>query len=239
MTLAESADFITLKLSDTDAASITACKSFLNRRYKMIWDGAIWTETLGVLQPAVLAGDAIVTLSGVPEITFFHSASIPSTKIDFPVAVKFTVTGQDDGRELIGQEWMTFFQLDPNIWNTITSRRTTPSNFVNLPKDGSGNARVKLLNIPDAAGTLFVLGKLNFVTLGDTDTPCLHGVDNALLCFAEGDMLERGRQYGKAQAKYAEGASHIQTMRDIEKGQQQSMSRIIPWVGDSYQYWDD
>ena len=73
-----------------------------------------------------------------------------------------------------------------------------------------------------------MLGKLKWVELGDTDSPCLHGVDNAVIAYAEGYMLERARQYGKAQAKFAEAANHVQVMRDMEKGQAQSVSRIIP-----------
>lgn len=389
MTLTELAAFITSKLSDTDAASVTACKSYINRRYQMIWDSAIWTETLGVLSKTVTPassftdstvvisatarnggfetagsgstfanwtvvqavgtitretssplsgtasckfssgsstgtyisqevlvpgrtytvtfdgktasgsarlavlnssgtlyansstfstlnvsrsatfvatdtilrlalyepfggtlGDAYIdsvtltstlltsednwiTLSGVPNLTFFHSTAQPITAIDFPVAVRFTTTGQDDGVEIPGNDWVTFFQLDPNQWNNISGRTATPTNFVNLPKDANGNARVKPVPAPLQAGTLFVLGKLKWVELASGDTPCLRGIDNALLAYAEGDMLERARQYSKAQSKYAEASAQVQIMKDIEKGQQQSVSTIMP-LGDSY-----
>lgn len=228
MTLSQLASFITGKLQDTDSASVSTCKDFINRRYQMLWDSGLWTETLGVSTKAVTAGDETVTLDGAPSVTFFHSAVAPTTTLDFPVAVRFTVTGQDDGVELPNNDWVTFFQLDPNAWTSLSGRNATPSNFINIPKDGSGYARLKLVNVPDQNGTLYVLGKLKFVALGDSDTPCLRGIDNALLAFAEGDMLERARQYGKAQAKYTEAAAHFAIMKDIEKGQQQSISRIIP-----------
>ena len=83
---------------------------------------------------------------------------------------------------------------------------------------------------------MFVLGKLNWVELADTDTPALNGIDNALLAFAEGDMLERSRQYGKAQIKYQEAASQVQIMKDLENGQRQSISRIIPYTYDDYDF---
>lgn len=234
MTLSELSSFITTKLSDNDADSVAVCKDFINRRYQMIWDSGLWNESLGVASKAVAAQDETVTLDSTPSITFHHSSSTPSTKIDFPVAIKFTETGKDDGTDVLNEDWVTFFQLDPNAWENISSRRANPTNFINLPKDSNGNCRLKPVPVPDSAGTLFVLGKLNWVKLGDSDTPTLGGIDNALLSFAEGDMLERARQYGKAQAKFTEAASHIQIMRDMERGQKQAIGRIIPHVYDDH-----
>lgn len=228
MTLSELASFITTKLSDTDSSSVAVCKSFINRRAQMIWDSALWTETLGIASTSVAASATEVVLSDVPSITFFNSGSTPTTYIDFPVACRFTETGQTDGVELLGYDWMSFFQIDVNAWNSDTSRLATPRNFVNLPKNSSGYARLKPIPVPLIAGTLYTLGKLKFVTLGDSDSFPLRGADNALLAFAEADMLERARQYGKAQAKQQEAAAHLSIMRDIEKGQQQSVSRIAP-----------
>jgi hypothetical protein len=228
MTLTQLAAFITSKLSDTETASVTACKSYINRRYQMIWDRYLWTETLGVTSKAVVAGDTSLTLSDAPSITFYQSASVPTTFIDFPVAMRFTNSTATDGQEMTGYDWMSFFQVDPNVWNDVTSRRADPTNFINLPKDGSGYCRIKPVPVPQSAGTIYVLGKLKWVELGDSDSPCLRGVDNALLAYAEGDMLERARQYGKAQAKYAEGKALEQVMTDIEKVQQQSISQVVP-----------
>ena len=234
MTLTDLASFITAKLSDTSDDSVSLCKDFINRRYQMIWDSGLWIESIGVASKAVAAEDETITIDSAPSITFYQSSSAPSTKVDFPVAIKFTETGKDDGVDILNENWMTFFQIDPNAWENIATRRANPTNFINLPKDGSGNCRIKPVPVPSAAGTLFVLGKLNWVALGDTDTPTLNGIDNALLAFAEGDMLERGRQYGKAQVKFTEAASHIGIMRDMETGQKQNIGRIIPYVYDNY-----
>jgi tRNA A37 N6-isopentenylltransferase MiaA len=70
--------------------------------------------------------------------------------------------------------------------------------------------------------------------MGDTDSPVLRGIDNALLAFAEGDMYERSRQFAKSQVKFTEAAAHIQIMKDLEKGQQQSITRIVPYINDEY-----
>ena len=238
MTLTELADFVTTKLSDTTEDSVTICKDFVNRRYQMIWDSGLWTETMGVASEGVSAGDTEVSLSTAPTIFFYQTSSDTSAdrRIDFPVALKFTKSGKEDGNMLLNDSWMTFFQIDPNAWENISTRRSTPTNFMNLPKDASGFCRIKPVPVPDAAGTVFVLGKLKWVELGATDTPALNGIDNALLAFVEGDMLERSRQYSKAQIKFTEAASHIQIMRDMEKGQRQSISRIIPYTYDLYNF---
>jgi len=236
MTLTELANFVTTKLSDTSSASVAVCKDFVNRRYQMVWDSGLWTETMGVSSKAVAAEDTEVTLDGVPSITFYQSSSAPTTFVDFPVAMKFTETGQDDGVGLLNDNWMTFFQIDPNAWENIANRRTNPTNFINLPKDSGGKCRIKPVPVPKSSGTIFVLGKLLWVALGDDDSPALNGIDNALLAFVEGDMLERSRQYSKAQIKFTEAASQIQIMRDMEKGQRQSISRIIPYVYDKHDF---
>lgn len=228
MTLSELASFITTKVLSTDADSVAVCKEFLNRRYQMIWDAAPWTETLGVVEKAVAQGDTEVVLDSAPSITFFHSGSVPTTYLDFPIAMRFTVDTEDDGTEMIGYDWQRFFQIDPNAWNDIDHRQSRPTNFINLPRNGTGKARIKPVPVPSAAGTVYVLGKLKWVALGDTDSPCLRGIDNALLAYGEADMLERARQYGKAQSKFAEAAAQVAIMKDIEKGQQQSISVITP-----------
>ena len=236
MTLTELADFVTTKLSDTDTASVTVCKSFINRRYQMIWDTGLWTESMGVATQEVAAGATDISLSDAPSITFYQSSSTPTTKVDFPVALKFTESGKTDGLNMLNDSWMTFFQIDPNAWEDVTSRRANPPNFINLPKDSSGNCRLKPVPVPKTAGNVCVLGKLHWVELADTGPPALNGVDNALLAFAEGDMLERARQYSKAQIKYQEAASQVQIMKDLENGQRQSISRIIPYTYNDYDF---
>jgi len=236
MTLTEIADFVKTIISDTTSDSVTVCKSFFNKRYQMIWDSGLWTETLGVASKAVAAEDTEITIDSVPSITFYQSSSAPTTFINFPVAMRFTETGKEDGLNLLNNNWMTFFQIDPNAWENVPARRANPTNFMNLPKDADGFCRVKPVPVPSAAGTLFVLGKLNWVELGDSDSPALNGIDNALIHYATGDMLKRSRQREAGDRELAEGAAHVQIMVDMEKSQRQSISRIIPYVYDDYTF---
>jgi hypothetical protein len=235
MTLSEMASFVCTKMMDTEDASVTVCKNFIKRRYQMIWDSAIWTESLGTVSQAVLTDTAEVTISSNPQVFYYPTSSTTiGSKMDFVVAAKFVPTGEEDGHETIGSDWATFFQVDPGIFENTVSRRNFPSNFANLPKDASGNCRIRLIPATSTAGSLFALGKLKLTNLTDDDTPVIRGIDNALLAFSEGDMYERSRQFAKSQVKFAEAASQIQIMRDLEKGQQQCITRIIPVINDEY-----
>jgi len=238
MTLSELADQITTKLSDTDAASVATCKKFLNNRYRMLFESALWTNSMGTVSTAVTAEDEVITLSDNPTVFYYPTSSTASStapKLDFVVAIRFTETGKEDGLELVGASWMQFFQLDPNQWNDTSQRRATPTNFVPLPPDGSGNCRIKPIPTPKTAGTLFALGKLKFVEMGDSDSPVINGAENALLAYAEADMLERAMQYQKAQVKFGEASNMLQICRDLDNVQQDKVTTIVPMIADYWQ----
>ncbi|NBS68983.1 hypothetical protein EBT31_08715 [bacterium] len=229
------------KLSFTDSATLALAKKFCVRRYSMIWDSCLWNDTLGVISIPVVDGEELITLS-----TFvtsgYASGTGYDTFLDFPVAIRFTITGDTDGIEVPAAEWVSFFQLDPNTWNNVDSRKSTPGNFVNwarligTPYGQAGVPRLKLVPTPNQNGTLFILGKKQSqmrqygeatTISNDTDFE-LRGIENALMAYTEGDLLEYSRQYGKAQAKFQEGAAQVGIMKDMERGQQQQISRIIP-----------
>jgi len=238
MTLTELADQVTTKLSDTDSASVATCKKFINNRYRMLWDSGLWTNSLGVVTKAVAAEDETLTLSGDPTIFYYPTSStVASTapRLEFVVAIKFTETGKEDGAEVIGSNWIQFFQLDPNIWENTSSRRANPTNFTPLPPDASGYCRIKPLPTPKSAGTLYALGKLKFTELGDSDSPVILGADNVLLAYAEGDMLERAMQYQKSQSKFTEASTLTTICRDLDNVQPAKESRIIPSVPNHWQ----
>ena len=237
MTLTELADQITTKMSDTDSASVTTCKQFINNRYRMMFQASLWTNSMGVVSTSVAAEDETITLSDDPSIFYYPTSSTTASsapKLDFIVAVRFTETGKSDGLECVGGSWVQFFQLNPNMWNNTSDRRDTPQNFVPLPPDASGNCRIKPIATPKAAGTLYALGKLKFVEMGDSDSPVINGAANALLAYATGDMLERSMQYQKAQTKFAEAANLLQICRDLDNVQQDKTSFIVPTVVDHW-----
>jgi hypothetical protein len=229
------------KLSFTDAATLALAKKFCIRRYSMIWDSCLWNDTLGVISTAVTNGQELVTISDYVTATYTSGTGY-NMFLDFPVASRFTITGETDGIEVPSSEWVSFFQLDPNTWNNVDSRKSTPGNFVNWARvlgvsyGEAGVPRIKLVPTPNTDGTLFILGKKQSqmrqfgeaTTISNDTNFELRGVENALMAYTEGDLLEYSRQYGKAQAKFQEGAAQVSIMKDMERGQQQQISRIIP-----------
>jgi hypothetical protein len=76
---------------------------------------------------------------------------------------------------------------------------------------------------------MIVVGKKRLRPLrNDYDEPQIRGIDNALIAFAEGDMLERSRQFGKAQIKFSEASSLLEIVRDLERGQSSAVSVLQP-----------
>ena len=76
---------------------------------------------------------------------------------------------------------------------------------------------------------LIVVGKKRLRPLrNDNDEPQIRGIDNSLIAYAEGDMLERQRQFGKAQVKFGEASSLLDVVRDLERGQSSAVSILQP-----------
>ena len=83
-----------------------------------------------------------------------------------------------------------------------------------------------------------MLGKLKVTALGDSDSPKINGIDNALLAYVEADMLEHVRQYGKAQVKQQEAAGQMMLVRDLETAQSARVSKLIPEVASTWDIHD-
>jgi hypothetical protein len=93
--------------------------------------------------------------------------------------------------------------------------------------------RIHFHSTPREAGSLLVLYKRRCRDLTkDSDGTEVTGIDNALLAYVIGDMLEGQRQYSKSQLKGSEGSMLLQQAVDMEVHQSASNIRIIPWDGD-------
>jgi hypothetical protein len=98
----------------------------------------------------------------------------------------------------------------------------------NAPK----RQRIRFVEKPDSSVTVRVLGKRSApVFSADNDEPSISGATNTLLAFAQGDMLQRERQYGKAQALYQEAMALFDQVKRLETVQQAHQTRIIPEGG--------
>lgn len=229
------------KLSFTDADTLALAKRFAVRRYSLLWDSCLWNDTLGVVIKPITTGIDPVVIGDAVDASYASTGT--AGLLDLVVAVRFTTDADPDGVEVPSADWQMFFQLDPSAWNNVDSRRATPTNFVNLPREmdpalygASGVPKIKLIPAPDSDGTLYILGKQQSPTrqLGEAAAVTadadfsIRGCENAIMAFVEGDLLEYSRQHGKAQAKFAEAAALVSVMKDMERNQQQQVSRIIP-----------
>ena len=216
MTKSNIANYVGEKVHSTDDDSQAVFKTFVDRRYEMIWNAELWRESLGTVSQTVASGVDTVSLS---------------TTMDFPVSAYW------DEREITPVDYQRVFQMNP----ALLAETGTPTDFIVLPKVTSASgtySQIKLLRIPDDAKTLLVLGKLYVTELGDNDSPMLSGVDNTLVAFVEADALEYLQQYAKAQAKLQEAAAHLQLMRDMEKHQSARVQQLIPDVESAWGYND-
>ena len=92
--------------------------------------------------------------------------------------------------------------------------------------------RIRLLETPEEATTVRVLGKRKCPAFtDDNDQPPVRGMENLLIAMAQGDMLERERQYGKANLKFQEGVALLNQFKAEETIQQAHNQRIIPDSG--------
>lgn len=74
-----------------------------------------------------------------------------------------------------------------------------------------------------------ILGKRKCIPLRhDNDTPQIANIENALIAYGMSDLLERERQFGKAQLKLQEAVALTNSMILAERDQKQSHVQIIP-----------
>lgn len=291
MTLQELAEYVCDKVGPNDSETMALAKRMIQRRYQMIWDSHLWSDSL-VLQPDLSAVNGIVTLPHkidrivalrwgqfeLPPINtvnvfqlhprMLDETGIPVAFVELsPVATLIpplsepmvlvsssasdtglvTVRGELNGIEV--EETINLNGLTPVITansydvalmlskgataGTVTVKSTGGLVLQTLlpGETERKHVRLKLIANPTATESLLALGKRRLSPLvNPNDTPALRSIDNALLAFAQADLLERQRQYAKAQAKVAEAAGLMDTMRALEASQNASITRIVPVV---------
>lgn len=101
-------------------------------------------------------------------------------------------------------------------------------------------ARIRLLPRPivDTACKCLVKKK-PAALVRDADVPELIGVENALMCFAEGDMYQHARQIGKKQALVQEALALLEQFKRMEVVQQASRMQVTPDVEHQAGDWEN
>lgn len=91
--------------------------------------------------------------------------------------------------------------------------------------------RIRLTEAPQVATNLRVLGKGKCPILGPYDSVPITNSEPALMAFARGDLLQRQRQFSKANLAQQEGAALLKELVENEAFQQAGEFRIQPDAG--------
>jgi hypothetical protein len=307
--LGEMADLVCDKIGKSDATSLALCKRFIDRRYQLIYDSALWRDTLDIRsvetdQPyvwfdsdvgrvlAIRSGSdtemsygesshlfrtdpSIFERTGTP-VHFTHLPPAASPLFDYNTTtsiIAYSSSAEDVGVELRVRPGRTLnLVLGPGPDETVVLNGTAPVSLVGSAQyyemaskpvtvgtvtlapaygfdDGLlGNLdlgpnethkvypRVRIYPTPTTDTTLLCLCKLRRNALIDPlDAPILGNCEDAIMHLAQADMLERFRQYAKAEIKKQEARVELDKMRDLEKNQSAHITRIIPVVESAWE----
>ena len=215
MTLSEITNFVCSKHGKSDSTTQNFVKDATRRMYEFVWQYAPWQDTLTYSTYTVTAGNRTVTLGSTVEV---------------PLAVAYG----DAEVQAVDLNWI--FRTEPDLLDA--DRYGTPLYYVRRPRSTAGVAAIDLypyIEAGQAVETLKVLEKLKVKSLNtsgnlanDSDSPAISGVDNVLISLAEGEFLQRERQYSKATAVKNEAVAELSNMASLELNQGGATRRIVP-----------
>jgi hypothetical protein len=176
------------KVGTTDADSQATCKGFIQNRYQWIYYRFDWRdgrrrEIIDTNSAVIVGGDSVPLPAGIDRIISIRYGSSPRQR--------YFLDPVDD----------TFFaETDP----TIFERSGDPRYYQEFTED-DGTKSIRFYPIPSVVEQMMIIGKRTLPPLvNDSDMPIIRGIDQVIIAYAESDMLEYHRQYGKAQQKFAE-----------------------------------
>lgn len=199
-------------------------------------------ETIGT--PAEYAE---IAPSGLP---WLHVGNVAINAQAADAGLRVTVVGNQDGypsSETVTLTAGTVFTVAAfeSVSRISKPRTTSAINVSTISGDpfyrmapselSTAFARVRLFQVPEWNGgaevPFLVLGKARLAGFEDDYAgPMIRGSENCLIAYATGDMLERGRQFGKAQAKFQEGSAMLVQMVSVDQAQSAGVMRLIPEV---------
>lgn len=305
MTLSEMADFVCGKVRQTDANSVTRCKTYLRRRYEMICQEELWRDLVWqysftftpntVASPESYGGiymfptvvDKVLAIrraeGGIdnvaaeslfrfdtdwwaqtgfsinyvhlppcvailPDAFSFHDLRIYAGGGDSGLTWKVVFLDSEQVRHTVSNTFSTSGVAEETDNVRIVEKVTKPTteqistlttnqgdqDLVVCPADSVTfpvRIPVQLIPWPDQATDFRALVKKKVVPLDDDNAETeVRGVDNCLMAFAQGDMLERARQYGKAQAVAQEAVALLRQLKTVAVVQEETTQQIVPRV---------
>lgn len=194
----------------------------------------------------IAEGQVAADLRGVKDTVEASSCAISANVSDDTAVVRLRYI------DLNGEEQVTDVTLDstnqptfaPQLILSVTKSATNEDVSVTLSGDtvltvaaadtcAKRYSRLRLIPIPSEDVALKCLVKTRAQRLtDDNDEPSLRGVENCLMAFAQADMLERSRQYAKADRKYGEAGALLKQLKGVEVVQEARRTQILPEVAE-------
>lgn len=217
MTFIQLVNDVCSRVGQTDSTSVARCRAFIQDRFLMLYDSRNWRDAIK---------NATITLvSGTSNI------AVP-TGIDRVIGININTAGSE--HLLVPIDSPLAFQLNAAI-NATSGLPMAYEDYSDPDSPRSSDnivaRKIRFYPTPDQNYTGLLIGKRTLTNMSvDSDTPILRNVDNALIAYATGDMLERQRKRGAAQVKFQEASALLGAMVRQETEQSGNLPRIIPDV---------
>src|SRR4030095_15924635 len=180
MDLGNITSYVCKKVGTTDQDSKDTCAGFVRYRYRWIYKRYPWHDGL--------RRDTVIATAGTDNV------SLPDG-VDRVISIRC-------GDHFIDPVDDTYFvETDPKIFE----RSGIPQSYQEYTDWNDDTKRIRLYPIPAVDQELLIIGKRTLPELTqDSSVPIIRGLEEVLTAYAEADMLDYNRQYGKAQSKFAE-----------------------------------
>jgi hypothetical protein len=179
--------------------------------------------------PFTLQCESAEDVAGVAQVRWVDGSHM-AQKTSVTLSEAGTEFGNNDGVALVDSVTLAvapagrvFLQING------TTVSFCPAGKLSFPR----RQRIRVFPRPPTSGTQYfeALVKRAIIPLeDDNDEATLEGIDNCLMAFAQADMLQRSRQYGKAQLVTQEAAALFEQFKRVEIFQQAHQQRVIPMV---------
>src|SRR5215471_17359651 len=223
MTLLEMATVITTEMGLYDDTSMSLCRGFLSKAYITLWDKYAWnaTQIVGTTSAAP-GGNRVPCPDGIGMAIVVRATDLstgtpgdppdPDTP-DVPLAPEAMY--RSDSRFLDPVTSMFLVQTDPTIFE-----RGGHVKYFEEDTDDDGTKNLRVYPTPQVDTELLVVGKRDCPGLtADADSSIIPNLDPAIMAYAYFDMLQRQRQYQKAELKRKEAQELEVNAWNIEQQQ--------------------
>lgn len=205
MTRDQITTLITGTVGQSDATSVSICNDYVQRAYEMVWNAALWRDTVTIdTSPTVAQGT--------------NTFALPAS-YDRIVSLQILSGGVPVG--FLDPTTSTFIlQTEP----TALTSQGVPTKYEEFVHT-DGTRKIRVFPVPNAAYTFTLSGKRTCPTLAGGDSLQIRNVDNAVIALATADMYTRLRQLGKAGEMAKKAGAFIEEAKNIEQ-QQSNQPRI-------------